>query len=113
MYCPHSVIRDGDWLFILRHESADHYAGTPWPERLNPLRYEFTFFPRTRWTFKINPKGRWQLRWANFNWWLWKRRVWEYRNRPRPLLCLGGHEWTGHPSSCCPVCARRASTHKP
>lgn len=28
----------------------------------------------------------------------------------RVWLCQGGHEWTGHISSCCPVCNRRPST---
>lgn len=82
MYCPHSVVYDGNRLFILRHESADHYQGTPWPEVLNPLRYELSFFSRTRFAFKINRGGKWNMRWANFNW-LWKRRYREAFPRRR------------------------------
>lgn len=81
MHQPHSIVHDGNRLFIMRHESADHHAETPLSERLNLLRYEVTIFPRTNWRLTINRGGRLALHWANLNWWLWKRRVVENRAR--------------------------------
>ena len=75
MFCPHSVVHDGNYVYVLRHERSDYYSGAPISERLNPLRYEITFFPRRPYLITLNKDAWLNLKWANFNWHLWRKHL--------------------------------------
>lgn len=67
MFDPGTVAYNGRRLLIIRWESTDYGSRkAPLSERLNPLRYAVSFFPRTRWLMTINKKGRAELHRANF-----------------------------------------------
>lgn len=76
MYCPHSIVYNGNRLMVTRHESGD-YCGSPVPlgERLNILRYSITLWPGTDRHKTFNRNGRLNLLWANLNWHLWKKHL--------------------------------------
>ncbi len=56
MYCPETVLMSGGRVYICRHESADHYRGTPFGEVVNPLRYQIGIGrgPGEYWTWNRN-----------------------------------------------------------
>ena len=76
---PHTVIVSRSLLYIVRHEKADYYTGTPLGERLNILRYQITLRLRGH-RFTINRNAIAAKWFSNCNWWLWKRAYVE-RNR--------------------------------
>jgi hypothetical protein len=72
MYCPESVVLSrycfGVLFSIIRHEKTDYYNGTPWREKLNPLRYAFgALLPSGR-MIRINRGGKWERRRADLFW---------------------------------------------
>lgn len=80
MFCPHTIIYNSKYLYVVRHEKSDYHHGTPLGQRLNPLRYQITIFPRTPHRITINKGGRLNILWSTINWYLWKRHVWRYFN---------------------------------
>lgn len=68
MYCPETVLMSGGRVYICRHESADHYQGTPLLEKINPLRYQVCIGKgpgRYRWRWNDNAH-LWR-KWCNFS----------------------------------------------
>lgn len=83
MYDPTEFIANGRLGYVVRHCKADYMQGSPLIERLNPLRYEIGVGASRPCRFKWN-RDAWMLRaWANFNWWLWKRRYRDIFGYPR------------------------------
>jgi hypothetical protein len=71
MFQPLSVILSLRYLYIERHEKSDYYNGTPWRERLNPLRYEVLIKwggARNGKRIYINKGGKFHRAFSNFIW---------------------------------------------
>lgn len=67
MFDPSEVVYNGRYLWVCRYCSTDYVHGSPLRKRLNPLRYEIGIRanPKSGPRWRINPKGRWAIKWAN------------------------------------------------
>lgn len=77
MHCPEHLVFKSRNFRIWHIQGADvSREYVPWAEKLNPLRYEFSF-GRPGSHFSVNEDAKWNRALISILWRLWLKRRWE------------------------------------
>ena len=81
MFDPTEWIGDYWFGYVCRHCKTDYIHGSPLRERLNPLRYTIGFGQQRPCKYVWNRGGKLALKWSNFTWELYRKRLTSLRER--------------------------------